>query len=237
VSADVRMFTVGPVQENAYIVSAGRESGRAVMVDPGEESERLLAAAQALGVQVEAVLITHCHFDHIGAVAPVARATEAPVYCPEGERPLLSDIMAWVPPGFGPFESWEPEHTVKGGERLTLAGLEIEVVSTPGHSPGHVTYAIAPAADPAAVPDETTPPGEAPALLSGDVLFQGSVGRVDLPGGDWPVLERSIATLIERFPAETVVYPGHMGVTTLGRELQTNPFLAELRSAASAAAS
>jgi glyoxylase-like metal-dependent hydrolase (beta-lactamase superfamily II) len=230
------MFTVGPVQENAYIVSSGRESGRAVVVDPGEESERLLAAADALGVQVEAVLVTHCHFDHVGAVAPVARATGAPVYCPEIERPLLSDIMTWVPPGFGPFESWEPEHTVKGGERLTVAGLEIEVVSTPGHSPGHVTYAIAPAADPAAAPAET-PPGEAPALLSGDVLFQGSVGRVDLPGGEWSVLERSIATLLERYPAETVVYPGHMGVTTLGRELQTNPFLAELRSAASAAAS
>jgi hydroxyacylglutathione hydrolase len=230
VSADVRMFTVGPVQENAYIVSPGRESGRAVMVDPGEESERLLAAADALGVKVEAVLVTHCHFDHIGAVAPVARATGAPVYCPEIERPLLSDIMKWVPAGFGPFENWEPEHTVAGGERLTLAGLEIEVVSTPGHSPGHVTYAITPAvADSAAAPAETTSPGEAPALLSGDVLFQGSVGRVDLPGGDWSVLERSIATLLERFPAETVVYPGHMGVTTLGRELQTNPFLAELR--------
>ncbi len=236
-SVDVRMFTVGPVQENAYIVSAGRESGRAVVVDPGEESERLLAAADALGVKVEAVLVTHCHFDHIGAVAPVASATGAPVYCPEIERPLLSDIMAWVPAGFGPFESWEPEYTVKGGERLTLAGLEIEVVSTPGHSPGHVTYAIAPAADPAAAPAETIPQGEAPALLSGDVLFQGSVGRVDLPGGEWSVLERSIATLIERFPAETVVYPGHMGVTTLGRELQTNPFLAELRTASSAAAS
>jgi hydroxyacylglutathione hydrolase len=237
-SADVRMFTVGPVQENAYIVTAGRESGRAVVVDPGEEPERLLAAADALGVQIEAVLVTHCHFDHVGAVAPVARATGATVYCPEIERPLLSDIMTWVPPGFGPFESWEPEHTVKGGERLTLAGLDIEVVSTPGHSPGHVTYAIAPVvADPAAAPVETTPPGEAPALLSGDVLFQGSVGRVDLPGGDWSVLERSIATLIERFPGDTVVYPGHGGVTTLGRELQTNPFLAELRSAASAAAS
>ena len=236
-STDVRMFTVGPVQENAYIVSAGRESGRAVVVDPGEESERLLAAAQALGVQVEAVLVTHCHFDHIGAVAPVARATGAPVYCPEIERPLLSDIMTWVPAGFGPFESWEPEHTVKGGERLTLAGLEIEVVSTPGHSPGHVTYAIAAAAAAPAEASSAEPAGQAPALLSGDVLFQGSVGRVDLPGGDWSVLERSIATLVERFPAETVVYPGHGGVTTLGRELQTNPFLAELRTAASAAAS
>jgi hydroxyacylglutathione hydrolase len=225
---DVRMFTVGPVQENAYIVTAGREGGRALMIDPGEEPERLLAAAGALGVEIEAILITHCHFDHIGAVAPVARATGAPVYCPEIERPLLSDIMVWVPPGFGPFEDWEPEHTLAGGEHLTLAGLDIEVLLTPGHSPGHLTYAIAPV---------EAPPGTLPVLLSGDVLFQGSVGRVDLPGGDWAVLERSIGTLIERFPADTVLYPGHMGVTTLGRELQTNPFLAELRSAVGATAS
>jgi hydroxyacylglutathione hydrolase len=208
---DVRAFTVGPVQENAYIVRADGDADQAVMIDPGEEAERLLAAAEDLGVQIEAILLTHCHFDHIGAVAPVARATGAPVYCPEIERPLLTDIMSWVPPGFGPFESHEPEHTVAGGERLKLAGLDIEVLFTPGHSPGHVTYAV---------------PG---ALLSGDVLFQGSVGRVDLPGGDWGTLERSIEGLLKAFPAETVVYPGHMGVTTLGRERDTNPFLSELR--------
>jgi hydroxyacylglutathione hydrolase len=210
-SLDVRAFTVGPVQENAYIVRANGEATQAVMIDPGEEAERLLAAAKDLGVQIEAILLTHCHFDHIGAVAPVARATGAPVYCPEIERPLLTDIMSWVPPGFGPFESWEPEHTLAGGERLRLAGLDIDVLFTPGHSPGHVTYAV---------------PG---AVLSGDVLFQGSVGRVDLPGGDWGTLERSIEGLLKAFPAETVVYPGHMGVTTLGRERDTNPFLSELR--------
>jgi glyoxylase-like metal-dependent hydrolase (beta-lactamase superfamily II) len=120
--------------------------------------------------------------------------------------------MRWVPAGFGPFESHEAEHTVAGGERLALAGMDVEVLFTPGHSPGHVTYAID------------------GALLSGDVLFQGSVGRVDLPGGDWATLERSIEGLIAAFPAETVVYPGHMGVTTLGRERDTNPFLAEIRS-------
>ncbi len=208
---DVRCFTVGPVQENCYVVRADSTSERALLIDPGEEPERLREAITGLGVTIEAILITHCHFDHVGAVAPLARATAAPVYCPRLEAPLLQDIMAWTPPGFGPFENWNPEHMLAGGERLGLAGLEIEVLLTPGHSPGHLTYALD------------------GALLSGDVLFQGSVGRTDLPGGDWNVLERSIETLVRRFPAETVVHPGHMGVTTLGRELQTNPFLAEIR--------
>ena len=209
---DVRMFTVGQVQENCYIVRA-QGSDRAVIVDPGDEPERLLGAIESLGVTIEAILLTHTHFDHVGAVAPVARATGAPVYCPELETVVLANIMDYVPwPGFGPFESYEADHTVAGGERLELAGLEIDVIFTPGHSPGHVTYSI--------------PAG--PALLSGDVLFQGSVGRVDLPGGDWPTLLKSIDTLIAGHPDETTVYPGHMGTTTLGRERATNPFLREL---------
>jgi hydroxyacylglutathione hydrolase len=247
---DVRSFSVGPIQENAYIVRAGADSKAAVLVDPGDEPQKLLSAAESLRVKIEAILLTHCHFDHIGAVAPVAKATGAPVYCPEIEAQVLTDVMRWVPPGFGPFESWEPEHTLKGGERLRIADLDIEVIFTPGHSPGHLTYAITPAeAAPAGngaartatlgsvsagdgqapVPQQPQPP----ALLSGDVLFQGSVGRVDLPGGDWPTLQDSIKTLIQRFPAQSTVFPGHMGVTTLQRELQTNPFLTELRSEAS----
>jgi hydroxyacylglutathione hydrolase len=299
---DVRSFTVGPVQENAYIVRATPTSTRALIVDPGEEPRRLLDAADALGVEIEAILITHCHFDHVGAVAPVARATGAPVYCPQIEVGVLADITKWTMPGFGPFESWEAEQTVAGGERLGVAGLDIEVLFTPGHSPGHVTYAIA--GIPAGTPGDATGDGggggdgedavgpararargqaaaetrtgdphareghaaetvsdaaemvsgvlgrdpssrahsrarEAPptglfsaGLFSGDVLFEGSVGRVDLPGGDWPTLERSIGGLMERFERHTVVYPGHMGVTTLGREWDTNPFLSELRATA-----
>jgi glyoxylase-like metal-dependent hydrolase (beta-lactamase superfamily II) len=210
---DARMFTVGPVQENCFIVRE-QGSGRGVIVDPGEEAPRILAAVDSLGIeQVEAILITHTHFDHIGAVAPVARATGAPVYCPELERQVLANIMDYVPwDGFGPFESYEADHTLVGGEELELAGLTIEVISTPGHSPGHVSYAI--------------PSGAA--LFSGDVLFQGSVGRVDLPGGDWPTLLASIEQLVDSFPPDTTVYPGHMGITTLGREAATNPFLSEL---------
>jgi hydroxyacylglutathione hydrolase len=209
---DVRMFTVGPIAENCFIVR-GAGSDRAVVIDPGEEAERILGAIDQLGVKVEAILLTHTHFDHIGAVAPVAKATGAPVYCPEIEVPVLADIMAFVPwPGFGPYESYDADETLSGGERLELAGLEIDVLFTPGHSPGHVTYSI---------PDGA-------ALLSGDVLFRGSVGRTDLPGGDWETLLESIRALVERFPPETTVYPGHMGITTLGAERASNPFLAEL---------
>jgi hydroxyacylglutathione hydrolase len=213
---DVRAFTVGPVQENAYIVRASAQATRALMVDPGEEPERLLGAARALGAEIEAILITHCHFDHVGAVAPIARETGAPVYCPRIELGVLADITKWTMPGFGPFESWRAEHAVEGGERLRLADLDVEVLFTPGHSPGHVTYALE------------------GALLSGDVLFEGSVGRADLPGADWATLERSIGGLMERFERDTVVYPGHMGATTLGREWDANPFLSELRAAGKA---
>jgi hydroxyacylglutathione hydrolase len=206
---DARCFTVGPIQENCWIVRRDG-SDRALVIDPGEEAERLAAAADDLGVTVEAILLTHTHFDHIGAVAPLARHTGAPVYCPELETPVLADIMRYVPwPGFGPYESYDADETVKGGERLTLAGLDIDVLFTPGHSPGHVSYSI---------PDELT-------LLSGDVLFQGSIGRTDLPGGDHRTLLDSIATLLATLPDETRVLPGHMGTTTLGRERATNPFL------------
>ncbi|MGZ5325645.1 MAG: MBL fold metallo-hydrolase [Solirubrobacterales bacterium] len=209
---DVRMFTVGQVAENCFLVRAAG-SDRAVIVDPGEEAEKLLGAIDELGVTLEAILLTHTHFDHIGAVAPVAKATGAPVWVPEIEKAVLADINSFVPwPGFGPFEDWDAEHTVTGGEHLSLAGLEIDVIFTPGHSPGHVTYAI---------PDGA-------ALFSGDVLFQGSIGRTDLPGGDGPTLLESIRTLVNSYPAETTVYPGHMGITTLEAERATNPFLTEL---------
>jgi hydroxyacylglutathione hydrolase len=209
---DVRMFTVGMVQENSYLFRRDG-SDRALLVDPGDEAPKLLAAIGELGAELDGILLTHTHFDHVGAVAPVARATGAEVWVPEIEKPVLADINSFVPwPGFGPFESWDAEHTLSGGEQLELAGFEIDVVFTPGHSPGHVTFSI---------PDERV-------VFSGDVLFQGSVGRTDLPGGDWPTLLQSIRTLVDTLPPETAVYPGHMGITTLGDERATNPFLAEL---------
>jgi hydroxyacylglutathione hydrolase len=209
---DVRMFTVGPVAENTYIVRRDG-SDRSLIVDPGDEADKLLKAIDALGVTLDGILLTHTHFDHVGAVAPVARATGAEVWVPEIEAFVLADINRFVPwPGLGPFESYDAEHKLEGGERLELAGFEIDVLSTPGHSPGHVTFSI---------PDEA-------AIFSGDVLFQQSIGRTDLPGGDHATLLESIRMLIDTLPAETTVHPGHMGITSLGAERATNPFLAEL---------
>jgi glyoxylase-like metal-dependent hydrolase (beta-lactamase superfamily II) len=209
---DVRTFTVGPLQENCYFV---RRPGAAsaVVVDPGDEAPRLLEALAGLGIdRLEAILLTHCHFDHVGAVSALHEGTGAPVYCPELERDMLANVQAYSMPGFGPFESYEADHTLAGGETLELAGLTLDVRFTPGHSPGHLTYSVR---------GEDT-------LLSGDVLFQGSVGRTDLPGGDWPTLLASIESLLDEFPPETRVHPGHMGATTLGNEQATNPFLREL---------
>ncbi|MEA2425482.1 MAG: hydroxyacylglutathione hydrolase [Thermoleophilaceae bacterium] len=209
---DVRMFTVGPVAENSYLFRVDG-SDRALLVDPGDEAPRLLAAIDELGVKLDGILLTHTHFDHVGAVAPIARATGAEVWVPEIEKMVLADINSFVPwPEFGPFEDWDAEHTLSGGEKLELAGMEIDVIFTPGHSPGHVTFSI---------PSEQV-------IFSGDVLFQGSVGRVDLPGGDWGTLLESIRTLMDTLPPETTVNPGHMGVTTLGAERASNPFLVEL---------
>jgi hydroxyacylglutathione hydrolase len=199
-----RGFTVGPLQENCWVIEEG---ARAIVVDPGDEAERLIEELE--GLTVDAILLTHTHFDHVGAVAALARHTGAPVFCPATEVFILQDINAYVFPGYGPYEPYDPEETIEGGEHLTLAGLEIDVLFTPGHSPGHVSFSI---------PDHQL-------LLSGDVLFQSSIGRTDLPGGDPERLMESIAMLLDTLPDDTRVLPGHMGVTTLGRERHTNPFL------------
>ncbi len=209
---EIRMFTVGPVQENCFI---GRQEGsaNAFVVDPGDEADKLIGVITELGLEIEAILLTHTHFDHVGAVAPLARATGAPVYCPEIEQAVLANINDYVPwPGFGPFESYEADHLLRGGEQLQIAGFDIDVIFTPGHSPGHVSFSI----------------GAERALFSGDVLFQSSIGRTDLPGGDHDRLLQSIAELLETLPDDTQVLPGHMGTTTLGAERATNPFLASL---------
>ncbi len=209
---DVRSFTVGPFRENCYLVRRP-SAATAILIDPGDEAENLIGEIAALGVTVEAILLTHTHIDHVGAVAALAHATGASVYCPVLEREVLADIdasVSWL--GMGGFESYDADELLGGGEHLELADLEIDVVFTPGHSPGHLTYAL---------PEHET-------LLVGDVLFRGSVGRVDLPGGDGAALLASIANLLESYSAQTLVLPGHGAQTTLDAERRSNPFLTEL---------
>lgn len=208
----VAYLTVGPVAENTFLVINDEAENAALLIDPGDEPESIAQAIEETGADVKAILLTHTHFDHVGAVKPMVDKLGVEVWVPELERHILADINNFIRfPGVGPFESYEAEHTVAGGEHLQLAGFDIDVYFTPGHSVGHVSYSIR---------------GQH-ALFSGDVLFQGSIGRTDLPGGDTQTLLDSIAMLLDKLPPETAVFPGHMGVTTLEAEAASNPFLAD----------
>jgi glyoxylase-like metal-dependent hydrolase (beta-lactamase superfamily II) len=207
----IAYLTVGPVQENTWLAINDEADNAAILIDPGDEPEKISEAIKETGADVKAILLTHTHFDHVGAVKPMVDELGVEVWVPELERHILADINNFIRfPGVGPFESYEAEHTIAGGEKLEIAGFEIDVIFTPGHSPGHVSFSIP----------------EHQALFSGDVLFQGSIGRTDLPGGDTQTLLDSIARLIEDLPPDTAVFPGHMGVTTLETEAASNPFLA-----------
>jgi hydroxyacylglutathione hydrolase len=206
----VDRYALGPLETNCYVVRADRETTGAVVVDPGGDAADLRLELARSGASCSAILITHGHFDHIGGVADLAEGTGAPVYMPEGERDRLERYGEFAPAGM-PGRSYVPDHLLEGDETLELAGVSFECIAIPGHSPAHVAFH----AD--------------GSLFSGDLLFAGSVGRVDLPGADWDTLLASVRTLVDRYPPETVVYPGHGPQTTLGAELARNPFLAELR--------
>jgi glyoxylase-like metal-dependent hydrolase (beta-lactamase superfamily II) len=207
----VDSYALGPLGTNCYVVRAERAAPEAAVVDPGGDAAALRLELARSRARCAAILVTHGHFDHLGGVADLAEGTGAPVYMPELERPTLerpNDFFAGLGVSIRPYR---PDVGLEGGESVEAAGIDFEVVSVPGHTPAHVAYYAE------------------SCLFSGDVLFAGSVGRVDLPGGDWDTLLESIRTLVERFPPETVVYPGHGPETTLGAELAGNPFLAELR--------
>jgi glyoxylase-like metal-dependent hydrolase (beta-lactamase superfamily II) len=198
---------------NAYIVRAAPGVPEAVVVDPADEADRLRRELDGAGARCAAILVTHCHWDHLLGVADLAESTGAPVYMSAAEAPVLENPDTVYAGRAFPLRPYSPDVRLDGDETLELAGLTFETIRVPGHSPGHLAFH----AD--------------GALLSGDVLFAGSVGRADIPGADWDTLLESIRLLMERFPPDTVVYPGHGPPTTLGDELARNPFLADLRAA------
>ena len=208
----VDRLTLGPLATNCYVARSGGASAEAVVIDPSGTAEEIRTALAVVGARCVAILVTHGHFDHVTALADLAEQTRAPVHAPAAERALLEHPERFTPPGIN-VRPCVPEVLLEGGERLVVAGIELDVLSVPGHSPGHVAYST---------------DGN---VFSGDVLFAGSVGRTDFPGGDWPTLVASIGSLLAELPAETVLHPGHGPSTTLGAELATNPFLAELRDA------
>ncbi len=209
----IETLQLGPVGTNAYIVGDAA-THRAAIVDPGDEPRRLLAVLARLGLGLDVIVATHAHFDHVGAVRPLVEATGAPFLLFESELPVLEvaadraalfGITIAAPP--------VPDRLLREGEVLDLAGRPYRVVHTPGHSPGHMCLL-----------------GEGLAFV-GDVIFQGSIGRTDLPGGDYETLIRSIATHLLVLPDATVLYNGHGPATTVGNERRTNPFLVGLNTA------
>ena len=211
----VEQLSLGPMGTNCYVVRTDATASEAIVVDPSGDATDLRLTLARLGTRCAGILVTHGHWDHLLGVADLAEGTEAKVYMADGERFLLETPPPVTPPGVT-LRPYTPDVLLAGGETIALAGIDLEVLAVPGHSPAHLAYH----AD--------------GCLFSGDVLFAGSVGRTDFPGSDWDTLLSSIRMLVDTLAADTVVYPGHGPVTTLGDELARNPFLTELRAGRSA---
>jgi hydroxyacylglutathione hydrolase len=206
----ILQLTLGPVQTNCYIVAA-TETGEAAVIDPGWDAAAITAQLDQHGWQCKAVLLTHAHFDHLGAAADLLGATHAPLAVHPGEMPLMRANGGAGLFGFEIRPCPEPDVLLVPGQAVSAGGLAFDVLFVPGHTPGHVAFYCGPAG----------------AVFSGDVLFQQSIGRTDLPGGDYATLMRSIREVLFALPDDTVVCSGHGPLTTSGDEKRANPFVAE----------
>jgi hydroxyacylglutathione hydrolase len=205
----LEMLTVGPFQENCYIIG-DETSGVGAVVDPGDESSRIAMAVEQTGLEIGSIILTHAHIDHVGAVAALVDEYACQVLMHAEAEPMLEQLPTqamMMGLRFGKVPT--VDRHIGEGEMLEAGDLRLRPLYTPGHAPGHLAFHIE----------------EEGIVLSGDALFAGSVGRVDLPGGSMEVLMRSIEERLMTLPDETRVYPGHGPQTTVGNERATNPFL------------
>ncbi len=205
----LKMLTVGPFQENCYVVG-DEEPGVGAIIDPGDEAARIAMAVEETGLDIETIIVTHAHIDHVGAVVALKEEYACPVLMHEESEALLAGLPTqamMMGLRFGKVPT--VDRYVEDEEVLEVGNLRLRSLYTPGHAPGHLAFYLQ---------DEGL-------VLSGDALFAGSVGRVDLPGGSMEVLMRSIEERLLTLPDGTLVYPGHGPQTTIANERASNPFL------------
>lgn len=203
------MLTVGPFQENCYIVG-DESSGSGALIDPGDEATRIAIAVEQTGLEIEKIILTHAHIDHVGAVAALVDEYACPVLMHAEAEPMLKQLPTQAIMMGTRFGKVPPvDGYIEYEELLEVGDLSLKSLYTPGHAPGHLAFHIE----------------SEDLVFSGDALFAGSVGRVDLPGGSMEVLMRSIEERLMTLPDATRVYPGHGPATTIGEERTRNPFL------------
>ena len=213
---------VGPFFKNGYVVGCERTL-QAVFIDPGDEVDQLLAFISAQSLKVTHILLTHAHVDHVSGVAEAKRALGAPIYLHQDDLFLYQNaVRTGMMFGLTVEEPPPVDRYYEGEGPIAFGDFEVHVKHTPGHCPGGVCLALSKKED-----------ASAPRLFVGDTLFAGSIGRTDLPGGDYETLLKAITEVLFAFPDESIVYSGHGPETTIGREKATNPFVLEYLAARS----
>lgn len=211
---DIQMLTLGMFQSNCFIVSCG-DTREGVVIDAGDEGEVILKAIDRLHINIKAILETHAHVDHVGALYEVKPALGVPVYMHKDELPMYGMISKQASMfGLKPPKTVSIDKTLEDGDEIQIGNLTAKVIHSPGHSPGSVCYYFA----------NESPPR----IIVGDVLFKGSIGRTDLPGGSYGTIMETLKNVFLPLPGETIVYSGHGPETTIDEEKRFNPFLAPL---------
>lgn len=208
----VKGLTVGLLQENCYILGC-EQTRRGVIIDPGDSARAILKVVAQQGLTIEQILLTHAHFDHVMAVEAVQQATGAPFYLHPADLPVLHDVPTrvslWLDTEIDPLP--DPDGFLEHGQVIQFGEEQLEVRFTPGHAPGHVVFVHHAGRQ----------------VFGGDTLFQGSIGRYDVPLADGPALFHSIRTQLFTLPDDYIVYPGHGPATAIGDERRYNPFVGE----------